>query len=201
MSKTTQKIRIYSALEVANICGVVNQTAINWIRNGYLKAFSTPGGQYRVYEDDLSNFLSGHGMRNSAAALHLVDKNSGAKNETALIIDHRYDAGSRLKEWLENTFSNYEVVQARDGFEAGWLFCRFKPGLIFLNADLPGVNVHDMARKFKEDPASGNPYVIALTPDNSGGTVPWADACFPRRLDGDHARNIILSLGQMPVTA
>ncbi|MDR2747514.1 MAG: histidine kinase, partial [Treponema sp.] len=32
---------MYSALEVANICGVVNQTAINWIRNGYLKAFVT----------------------------------------------------------------------------------------------------------------------------------------------------------------
>ena len=55
MSKDSRKTIVYSALEVANICGVVNQTAINWIRNGYLKAFSTPGGQYRVYQDDLCN--------------------------------------------------------------------------------------------------------------------------------------------------
>ena len=63
MAKKTSKVKIYSALEVANICGVVNQTAINWIRNGYLKAFSTPGGQYRVYKDDLIEFLTTRGIR------------------------------------------------------------------------------------------------------------------------------------------
>jgi len=48
---------------VANLCGVVNQTAINWIRNGYLKAFTTPGGQYRIYAEDLISFLDSRGMR------------------------------------------------------------------------------------------------------------------------------------------
>ena len=41
MAKGGRRVRIFSALEVANICGVVNQTAINWIRNGHLKAFTT----------------------------------------------------------------------------------------------------------------------------------------------------------------
>ena len=63
MAKTTRKVRIFSALEVANLCGVVNQTAINWIRNGHLKAFTTPGGQYRVYAEDLRAFLEERGMR------------------------------------------------------------------------------------------------------------------------------------------
>lgn len=47
----------YSALKVAQICGVVNQTAINWIKAGLLKAFKTPGGQYRVYPEDLAAFM------------------------------------------------------------------------------------------------------------------------------------------------
>ena len=63
MSKEFEKTIVYSALEVANICGVANQTAINWIRNGYLKAYSTPGGQYRVYADDLVGFMSDRNMR------------------------------------------------------------------------------------------------------------------------------------------
>ena len=42
MGKKGKKLKIFSALEVANLCGVVNQTAINWIKNGYLKAFTTP---------------------------------------------------------------------------------------------------------------------------------------------------------------
>ena len=62
-AKFKKKMRIYSALEVANICGVVNQTAINWIRNNHLKAFVTPGGQYRVYHDDLVSFMKDRGMR------------------------------------------------------------------------------------------------------------------------------------------
>ncbi|MBP5251612.1 MAG: helix-turn-helix domain-containing protein, partial [Treponema sp.] len=53
MGKTEKNSHVYSALEVAKICGVVNQTAINWIKNGYLKAFKTPGGQFRVYPEDL----------------------------------------------------------------------------------------------------------------------------------------------------
>ena len=63
MGKKEKKIRIYSALEIAYICGVVNQTAINWIKKGYLKAFITPGGQYRVYAEDLYEFLKSRGMR------------------------------------------------------------------------------------------------------------------------------------------
>ena len=63
MAKKTSKTTVYSALEVANICGVVNQTAINWIRNGHLKAFSTPGGQYRVYKEDLLQFMAERNMR------------------------------------------------------------------------------------------------------------------------------------------
>ena len=62
MAKKIEKPVIYSALEVANICGVVNQTAINWINSGYLKAFKTPGGQYRVYPDDLANFMRERNM-------------------------------------------------------------------------------------------------------------------------------------------
>ena len=57
MARKEKKVRTFSALEVADICGVVNQTAINWIRNGFLKAFMTPGGQYRVYLEDLLAFL------------------------------------------------------------------------------------------------------------------------------------------------
>ena len=40
-NKEVKKPVVYSALEVAKICGVVNQTAINWIKNNYLKAFKT----------------------------------------------------------------------------------------------------------------------------------------------------------------
>ena len=61
--KSDEKSVVYSALEVARICGVVNQTSINWIKNGHLKAFKTPGGQFRVYPDDLVEFMKMRDMR------------------------------------------------------------------------------------------------------------------------------------------
>lgn len=63
MAKRHKKMRMFSALEVANICGVVNQTTINWIKEGHINAFTTPGGQYRLYPEDLKAFLEERNMK------------------------------------------------------------------------------------------------------------------------------------------
>ena len=84
MSKDSRKTIVYSALEVANICGVVNQTAINWIRNGYLKAFSTPGGQYRVYQDDLIDFMNKRHMRIPS---DLIGESEPSDGKCILVVD------------------------------------------------------------------------------------------------------------------
>ena len=83
MSKDINKTIVYSALEVANICGVVNQTAINWIRNGYLTAFSTPGGQYRVYLEDLIEFMN---KRNMKIPAELLETQSTMKKQDVSIL-------------------------------------------------------------------------------------------------------------------
>ncbi|MDR3247531.1 MAG: helix-turn-helix domain-containing protein [Treponema sp.] len=200
MSKGNQKVRIYSALEVANICGVVNQTAINWIRNGHLKAFTTPGGQYRVYEEDLSDFLNERGMRNSINALHLMSENSNtmsAGSETVLIIDNNRTINDQLKTYLEDVVPDFRVLQAYDGFEAGRQLYQEKPGLVFLNIDLPGINVFDLAKKFKEESTLGNPTVIALVSNETEGFLraSWADAFFPEPLDLDRVRQTVMDMG------
>ncbi|RKX90387.1 MAG: histidine kinase, partial [Spirochaetes bacterium] len=95
MGKKSKKVRIFSALEVANICGVVNQTAINWVKNGHLKAFTTPGGQYRIYAEDFVSFLEERGMRIPEELLSLVSPRKGKK---ILIIDDDKDLNDVLKD-------------------------------------------------------------------------------------------------------
>jgi excisionase family DNA binding protein len=207
MVRNNQKVRIFSALEVANICGVVNQTAINWIRNGYLKAFTTPGGQYRVYAEDLSAFLDKRGMRNSADALHVIA--GGSARKTALIIDRDWDMNNRFKTWFQKNFSGYQVFQALDGFDAGYRMAVSKPQIVFLNADLPGTDGFELARKIKNDPGLGNPLIVALVNDDPAETgkrapASWVDACFPRRLDLNELRGTIENLerrSRLAVTA
>jgi excisionase family DNA binding protein len=198
-------MRIYSALEVANICGVVNQTAINWIRNGYLKAFTTPGGQYRVYEEDLSNFLVKRGMSNSVNVLHMIieDSTAGAGTVNAvpaaiLIIDHDHAANDQLKAQMETLFPEFEIWQAYDGFEAGQRLYQLKPGWVFLDVALPGINVFNLVKKIKEDPALGSPNVFALTQNGNEDILRtlWADTCFSQPVNPDKLREAVHGPGR-----
>jgi excisionase family DNA binding protein len=207
MSKNSQKVRIFSALEVANICGVVNQTAINWIRNGHLKAFTTPGGQYRVYADDLSDFLDKRGMRNSLDVRHGMNGNTA--REAAMIIDHDWNMNNRLKTWIQKNFSGYEVVQAFDCFEAGHRMALSRPGIVFLNIDLPGIDGFELAKRIKENPGLGSPIVIALVNSDTVETdkndsSAWINASFPRHFDLNKLRGIVEDLekrSRLAVTA
>jgi two-component system, OmpR family, response regulator len=207
MQRNDKKIRIFSALEVANICGVVNQTAINWIKNGYLKAFTTPGGQYRVYAEDLMHFLDSRGMR---IPDELVDLLKNDVNwDSILIVDDDIDLNNLLRRFLEKKFEGYSVSQAFDGFEAGKLLSEKRPGFVLLDIDLPGINGHKLCRKIKEDPVLGKPFIISMTgldetQEKASILNDGADAFFSKPLDfekvaaaiGDFAEKLRGGYGQ-----
>jgi two-component system, OmpR family, response regulator len=187
MGKKEKKIRIFSALEVADICGVVNQTAINWIKNGFLKAFMTPGGQYRVYAEDLLAFLSSRGMR-------VPDELSESSSEgppdwkKLLIVDDDQNINNLLKRYLAKRMPDFIVSQAFDGFEAGKLISASHPGVILLDIGLPGIDGHHLCRRIKEDRSLGAPVILAITglsEEEEEGTIlrEGADAFFMKPLD------------------
>ena len=188
MPKKNKKVRIFSALEVANICGVVNQTAINWIKNGYLKAFTTPGGQYRVYAENLVEFLKSRGMRIPDELAEIAEAYDEAS--TMMIVDDDKELNNLLKSFLEKKFEDREIFQAFDGFEAGVIISEKRPRYIILDIDLPGIDGYKLCRKIKADENLGNPVVIAITGlDDSrvqGSMLKeGADAFFPKPLDFD----------------
>ncbi len=161
MAKTDKKIRIFSALEVANICGVVNQTAINWIKNGYLKAFTTPGGQYRVYSEDLVEFLHSRGMRMPEELQRILEEQMEV--DSILIVDDDQDLNNMVAQYLTQRYPDYSIYQAYDGFEAGKLIAEHKPSVIILDIDLPGVDGHKLCRSIKEDKTLTSPIVISIS--------------------------------------
>lgn len=194
MSKAQQKIRIFSALEVANLCGVVNQTAINWIRNGHLKAFMTPGGQYRVYQEDLVAFLEHRGMRVPTE----LSPNAKADLDwtTLAIVDDDTELNDIVKKLIEKTPLRLNILQAYDGFGAGALIAEKHPGFIILDIDLPGVDGNQICAKLKTEPSFGKPFVITVT----GMAEPTirdralqagADAFLPKPLDFDELTTVL----------
>jgi len=187
MAKNGKKIRIFSALEVANICGVVNQTAINWIKNGHLKAFTTPGGQYRIYAEELRKFLSSRGMR---VPEELEKLTQGSLSQKVLVVDDNVELNEMLKEFLQQRIPEYEVLQAHDGFEAGRQITAERPAVIVLDIALPGIDGHKLCKTIKEDPDLDNPFVIAISglddPREREQIIDeGADLFFPKPIDFD----------------
>ncbi len=158
MGKTEKNSHVYSALEVAKICGVVNQTAINWIKNGYLKAFKTPGGQFRVYPEDLLDFMKKRSMKIPEGVF-----DSPEEKDTVLIVDDDRAFNSVLKQFIESKLPSVTVFQAFDGFEAGYSLERIKPSVLVLDIDLPGVNGFSLLEKICVSPDFGKPETIVVT--------------------------------------
>jgi two-component system, OmpR family, response regulator len=186
MTRNEKQVRIYSALEVARVCGVVNQTAINWIRNGHLKAFQTPGGQYRVYAEDLAAFLSTRGMRLPA------DLSTGTEvqpeQNLVLIVDDDPHINTVIMRYLLKRDPGRRILQAFDGFEAGRLIADRHPEAVILDIGLPGIDGHGLCRRIKDDSGLARPVIVAISgldKDTDGAAIleEGADAFFAKPLD------------------
>ena len=166
MEKKRKRIKIYSALEVANICGVVNQTAINWIKNGSLKAFTTPGGQYRVYAEHLVDFLKERGMKVPAEVLESL--NDGFVNEKKiLIIDTDRVAIKELRDSLAESLSGYSFISAVTSFDAGRLLMAEKPEIIILTEAFPELTVENLYDTISSRRDYEKPAIIFIANENS----------------------------------
>lgn len=157
--KKNEKVKNYSALEVANICGVVNQTAINWIKKKYLNAFSTPGGQYRVYGEDLASFMASRGMKipsELTSFLHLDSK-------TLLFIDDDDKFSGQFLDEVNSEYPSCIVDRADDGFEAGRKLVQEDRDIVLMNSDMVGFDAEKVCQCIRADSGGEKKSIIVFT--------------------------------------
>ena len=159
----SEKATLYSALEVSKVCGVVNQTVINWIRAGSLKAFQTPGGQYRVTPDDLASFMKKRNMNVPDSVLEKCTEFFKSEEQSVLIVDDDEGFNSVISKFLGKKFPQMKINQAFDGFDAGMKIAALRPRCIVLDLDLPGINGFDLCNRVKSEQNLGNPDIIVVT--------------------------------------
>lgn len=163
MQRKSKRFKVFSALEVANICGVVNQTAINWIKKGYLKAYTTPGGQFRVTPEALAEFLKNRGSEIPPVLQDALKKDVPPEKRSILIVDDDKSLNTLIKKYIEKNFTDITIYQAFDGFEAGSLMVKTKPGFVILDLDLPGIDGFSLCSKLKSDVSFENPFTVVIT--------------------------------------
>lgn len=142
--------------EIADLCHVHLRTVLQWIHDGKLKAYRTPGNHSRVKVEDFISFLKQFNMP--------IPENLAARGNTRkiLIVDDDANMVSSLKRLLKKE-PLFEIDVAYDGFEAGIKLLLFKPDLVVLDMKMPGMNGYEVAQKIKRSANCAHTKIIGVS--------------------------------------
>ncbi len=148
------KLRPLKTSDIAEYCGVSHFTVINWIKEGKLKAYTTPGGHYRVQKEEFRRFLEEYGIP--------VEEEFFIEHpKRVLIVDDEPEVVEFIIKALEE--EGWEFASSDDGFETGFLISTFQPDLIILDLLMSKFDNFETCRRVKENPATKQIKVLAVT--------------------------------------
>jgi two-component system OmpR family response regulator len=160
MSKKERKVKLFSALEVANLCGVVNQTVINWIKQGFIKAFMTPGGQYRVYPEDLAEFFTNKNMKIPPVLLQTLDEKISIRD--VMIIGLNSEACENLRRLVYDYDQTMVILMPKSMFEAGKMLVEHKPRLVLVLSNPEDPSYKEHIESLHNDAIFEYPFILVV---------------------------------------
>ncbi|MFQ5952916.1 MAG: response regulator [Candidatus Omnitrophota bacterium] len=145
----------YTTHEVSKFCNVYPTTVVNWINEGVLPAFTTPGGHRRIKKSDLIKLMRQNNMP-------LPEELKGREKGVVLVAD---DDPNILKmvETILGAEKDLETVIAKNGFEAGVLIYELVPDVILLDFLMPEVDGFEVCRRLRVSDKTKDIPVIAVT--------------------------------------
>ena len=146
----------YTTSHVGKICGVTMLTVINWIEQGELSAYKTPGGHRRVERADLLNFLTKH-------KVPLPEETAKEGRCRILVVDDNKELIELVTLLIKRTHANCVIKSAMDGFKAGIQVILFKPDLVILDLKLPGIDGFEVCKQIKSNPETKHIKILAIT--------------------------------------
>lgn len=178
--------RFFTTSEVARYCAVTNDGVLKWIKSKKLRAFSTPGGHYRVSAEDFRDFLQKYDIP--------IDESffKGAKRErTVLVVDDEPDIREIVRRLLKELDSELRIEEAADGYEAGIKIGSLQPDLVIMDLMMPRVDGFSLCRSIRENPDTRPVKVLAITafPEKDNVKKMYdagADLCLIKPLQLEH---------------
>lgn len=160
---------VLSTYQAAYYCNSSDSSIKRFIRSGKLKAYKTPGGHYRIVKNDLYEFMK----KNNIPVLEKTE----LVRKKIIIVDDDEQVCESITKYLRSTDYNYDVLTAKNGFEAGSLVAQFIPDIIILDLVMPGMDGFDICRKIKRNPLTKNMKIVILTGYGSDENVKKAYDC------------------------
>ncbi len=105
--------RFFTTSEVAKYCAVTNDGVLKWIKSSKLRAFSTPGGHYRVSAEDFRTFLERYDIPIDESFFQ-----GPQKERSVLVVDDEPNIREIVRRLLSELDPSLKVEEACDGYEA-----------------------------------------------------------------------------------
>ncbi|MFH1957375.1 MAG: response regulator [bacterium] len=134
--------KTYTTFYISKICDVYPTTVANWIDEGKLKAFTTPGGHRRVRAKDLKEFLEKYNIPISDELVSEGRKKILVVDDDKIVLDSIVGVLQYKKK--------YKIFKAVDGFQAGQAVSEHEPDLIILDIMLPGMDGFEVCKTIRK---------------------------------------------------
>ncbi len=147
---------ILTVAKASEYCRVSAKTIINWVESGHIEAYKTVGGHRRIKKDVLEAFMKKQGIPIPA------DEIDGERKRI-LVVDDDPIIVETIVLALEEDESDFEVISASDGFEAGLQVNHFKPHLLILDIMMPDIKGYEVCQKVKSNPETKDTKIVVLS--------------------------------------
>lgn len=148
------KKTVFTTGEIAKICSVAPRTVSKWFDSGQLRGYRIPGSRdRRVPVEQLIRFMRAHDI-----PLNGLD----AGTTRILVAEQNADLCDLLARTLAS-IANYEVRSAENLFEAAFEVATFKPNVMLVDMDLPGLLLNDVVHTLRDNPDVLPCRLIAMT--------------------------------------
>lgn len=145
----------YTTHQVSRLCSVYPTTVINWIKEGKLPAYTTPGGHRRIRKGDLLNLMKKTNMP-------ISEELTKEGKFRVLIIDDDPKILKMIKTVLSKE-EGLEVAAAESGFQAGFTISNWMPDIILLDFLMPDMDGFEVCHRLKSDEKTKDIPIIAVT--------------------------------------
>ena len=144
--------KAYTTFEAAKICHVTHHSIKNWIKQGLIKASRTPGGHYRILEEDLDKFREKYDM---------FPREKGPTKKRVMVVDDDPDALALIEKILSD--DGFVLVKVSNATEVGLKAAQLGPDLILLDFLMPEINGFEVCEALRENELTRSIPIMAVT--------------------------------------
>ena len=149
---TDREQKAFTTFEAAKICHVTHHSIKNWIKQGLIKASRTPGGHYRILEEDLDAFREDYDM---------FPREKGSTKKRVMVVDDDPDALALMENIL--TDDGFDLIKVSNATEVGLKAAQLSPDLILLDFLMPEINGFEVCKALRDNELTRSTPIMAVT--------------------------------------